>query len=142
MTADEQALSQIVTKLEEAWNAGDSAAFASYFTDDASFIHIFGGQLDGRTAIQAIHRQIFDTIYKGSRNRFTLQRIRFIRSDVAIVYVQAHLKFQEGGEPREIQARPTMTAVKENGNWQVVAFQNTRISEPPAAIRASGGQAS
>ena len=67
MTTDEQALSQIVAKLEEAWNAGDSAAFASYFTDDATFIHIFGGQLDGRTAIQAIHRQIFDTIYKGSR---------------------------------------------------------------------------
>jgi uncharacterized protein (TIGR02246 family) len=50
MTTDERALSQIVAKLEEAWNAGDSAAFASDFTDDASFIHIHGGRLDGRPA--------------------------------------------------------------------------------------------
>ena len=142
MTTDEQALSQIVAKLEEAWNAGDSAAFASYFTDDATFIHIFGGQLDGRTAIQAIHRQIFDTIYKGSRNHFTLQRIRFLRPDVTMVFVHAHLKFNEGGEPHEILTRPTLVVVKENGKCQAAAFQNTRISEPPAAIKAPGGQAS
>jgi uncharacterized protein (TIGR02246 family) len=137
MTADEQALSQIVAKLEQAWNAGDSAAFASYFIDDATFIHIFGGQLDGRTAIEAIHRQIFDTIYKGSRNHYTLQRIRFIRSDVALVFVHARLQFSEGGEPREILARPTMMAIKETGKWQVAAFQNTRITEPPAAVKGS-----
>ena len=138
MTTDEQALSQIVAKLEEAWNAGDSAAFTSYFTDDATFIHIFGGQLDGRTAIQAIHRQIFDTIYKGSRNHFTLQRIRFLRPDVAMVFVHAHLKFNDCGQPRKILARPTLVVVKENGRWQAAAFQNTWISEPPAAIKAPG----
>jgi len=142
VTTDEQALSQIVAKLEEAWNAGDSAAFASYFTDDATFIHIFGGQLDGRTAIQAIHRQIFDTIYKGNRNHYTLQRIRFLRPDVTMVFVHAHLKFNEGGEPHEILTRPTLVVVKENGKCQAAAFQNTRISEPPAAIKAPGGQAS
>ena len=139
MTTDEQALSDIVKKLEDAWNAGDSAAFTSYFTHDATFIHIFGGQLDGHTAIEAAHRQIFDTIYKGSRNRYTVQRIRFIRPDVALVFLHAHLKFSEGGQPREILARPTLVVVKESGKWQAVAFQNTRISEPPSAIRASTG---
>jgi uncharacterized protein (TIGR02246 family) len=142
MTTDERALSQIVAKLEEAWNAGDSAAFASDFTDDASFIHIYGGRLDGRPAIEAVHRQIFDTIYKGSHNHYMLQGIRFIRPDVAIVFVQARLKFYEAREAREIQARPTMIAVRENGRWQLAAFQNTRISEMPAAVKTPGGHAS
>jgi len=53
MTKDEQAISQIVTQLEAAWNAGDSLKWASHFKNDASFIHIYGGQLDERGAIEA-----------------------------------------------------------------------------------------
>ena len=137
MTTDEQAISNLVGQLEAAWNEGESISFASHFTDDASFIHIYGGQIDGRIAIEGLHRQIFDTVYKGSRNNYTLQDIRFVRPDVAIALIRAHLKFYERGEAREIQARPTMVAVMENGKWQVAAFQNTRISEMPAAGKTS-----
>lgn len=136
MTADEQAIRTMVGQLEAAWNAGDSIGFASPFTDDATFIHIFGGEIDGRVAIEAIHRQIFDTLYEGSHNSYTVLGIRFVRPDVAIAYIRAHLKFSEGGEPREIHARPTMVATKENGKWRLVAFQNTRISEMPGAAKA------
>jgi len=76
-------------------------------------------------------------VYKGSHNNYTLQAIRFVRPDVAITFVRADLEFYEGGEPREIHARPTMVVVKDNGRWQVVAFQNTRISEMPATMKIS-----
>ena len=142
MTIDEGAIRELVKQLEAAWNAGDSISRASHFTDDAIFIHIFGGQLDGRVAIEAVHRQIFDTTYRGSLNNYSLQRIRFIRPDVAIVLVRAHLKFQAGDEAREIHARPTMVASKENGRLQIVAFQNTNISEMPVAAHAEGHPAS
>jgi uncharacterized protein (TIGR02246 family) len=135
MTEDEQAIGKIVGQLEAAWNASDSAGFAAPFMDDATFIHIYGGQLDGRGAIEASHRQIFDTIYKGSYGKFTIQRIRFVRPDVAIVLVQGYLKFHEGGETREMHARPTIIAEKQNRTWRIVALQNTRVSEMPGAIR-------
>ncbi len=135
MTNDEQAISEMVSQLEAAWNAGDSLKWASHFTNDASFIHIYGGQLDGRRAIEAAHRAIFDTIYKSSHNSYTLEQIRFIRPDVALAVIRAHLEFYEGSERREINARPTLLAVNDNGTWQVAAFQNTRISELPAAMR-------
>ena len=141
MTADEQAISEIVRQLEAAWNAGDSISFASHFTDDASFIHIYRGQLDGRVAIEAAHRQIFDTIYRGSHNDYTLQGIRFIRPDVAMALVRAHLRFQAGDEAREIHARPAMVASKDNGRWRIVAFQITAVSEMPGAIKAQSSRA-
>jgi uncharacterized protein (TIGR02246 family) len=133
MTGDQQAIQNVIKQIEAAWNAGDSEAFAAPFAEDANFIHIFGGQLDGRRAIEASHRHIFDTIYKGSHVSFALQSVRFVRSDVAIVFTRAHLKFYEGNESREVDARPTFIMVREQGAWQVVAFQNTRISEMPAA---------
>jgi uncharacterized protein (TIGR02246 family) len=139
MSTDEQAIGKIVSELEAAWNAGDGAAFASYFADDASFIHIYGGELLGRAAIEAAHRQILGGIYENSRNKYTLLGIKFLRPDVVLARVQAHLQFYEGGAPREIHARPTLVAARDNGKWQLVAFQNTRITEMPASVLAAGG---
>ncbi|HET7841508.1 MAG TPA: SgcJ/EcaC family oxidoreductase [Terriglobia bacterium] len=137
MTQDEQAITEIVKKLEGAWNASDSKTWTSHFAPDAVFIHIFGGQLDGHEAIETAHRAIFDTIYKGSRNHYTVQGIRFLRTDVALAFVEAHLQFSEGGQPREIHARPTLTLVKQDARWLIAMFQNTRISEMPRAVRST-----
>ena len=59
MTTDEGATQAILQQFETAWNAYDSVSIAALFADDANFIHIFGGQLDGRTAIEAAHRLSF-----------------------------------------------------------------------------------
>ena len=137
MSTDEQTIGKIVSELEAAWNAGDGAAFASNFTDDASFIHIYGGELLGRVAIEAAHRQILGGVYKNSHNNYKLLGIKFVRPDVVVARIQAHLQFFEGGAPREIQARPTLVAARDNGKWQIVAFQNTRITEMPASVMAA-----
>jgi uncharacterized protein (TIGR02246 family) len=134
MEKDERDIQDILKQLEAAWNAYDSVSFAALFAEDANFIHIFGGQLDGRTAIEGAHAVIFNTIYRGSHASFKLRSIRFIRPDVAIVFARAHVDFTEGNESREIETRPTLIIVKEPPKWQIVTFQNTKISEvPPAA---------
>ena len=137
MTPDEQVIEEILNQLESAWNRYDSVSFSAVFAEDASFIQIFGGQLDGRPAIEAVHRHIFETIYRGSHASFRLRSIRFLRPDVAVVFSRAHVKFQEGNEAREIETRPTLVMVKEQDKWQIVAFQNTKISEVPAAAQAA-----
>ena len=137
ISADEQAIRAILQRLEAAWNRCDSAAFAAAFAEDATFIQIFGGQLDGRAAIDGSHRHIFETIYKGSHVKFVLRSVRFLRPEVAVVFARAELHFNEGGHPREMQTRPTLIVVKDQGKWQIVAFQNTKISEMPAAAQAA-----
>jgi uncharacterized protein (TIGR02246 family) len=137
MTADEQVINGILQHLETAWNRYDSVGFAAVFAEDANFIHIFGGQLDGRSAIEAAHQNIFETIYRGSHASFVLRSIRFLRPDVAVVFARAHVKFKEGNEAREIETRPTFVVLKEQDRWQIVAFQNTKISEVPVAAQAA-----
>ncbi len=137
MTPDEQVLQGLLQQIETAWNSYDSIRLAAVFAEDANFIQIFGGQLDGRAAIEAAHRHIFETIYRGSHATFALRSIRFVRSDVAVVFARARVTFTEGDEAREIQTRPTMVVVKEQDKWQIVTFQNTKISEVPAAAQAA-----
>lgn len=137
MTADEVAIQDILKQFEAAWNSYDSVSIAALFAEDANFIHIFGGQLDGRTAIEAAHRVIFNTIYRGSHASFMLKSIRSLRPDVAVVFAGAHVWFKEGNETREIETRPTLIVVKEQAKWQIVAFQNTKISEVPMAAQAA-----
>jgi uncharacterized protein (TIGR02246 family) len=137
MTADERSIQDILRRMEAAWNASDSAGIAALFAEDANFIQIFGGQLDGRAAIEGSHRAILDTIYKDSRARFDLREIRSVRPDVAIVFTKAAVEFKEGDEMREIKTRPTMVVEKDGDTWRIVAFQNTRISEMPAGARSA-----
>jgi uncharacterized protein (TIGR02246 family) len=137
VTADEGAIEAMLQQMEAAWNAYDSVSIAALFAEDANFIQIFGGQLDGRTAIEASHRVILNTIYRGSHALFFLRGIRFVRPEVAVVFAQAHLKFNEGNETREMQTRPTLIVVKEQGKWLIVTFQNTRISEMPMPAQAA-----
>ena len=133
MTSDERALHEMVYHLEAAWNAADGQSFAEAFAEDADFIHLLGGYYTGRTAIEAGHRMILGTIYKGSTVRYSVEKIRFIRSDIAIVSLRQYLQFYEGGAPSELEARPTIVAEKRDGKWQIVNLQNTRITETGAS---------
>lgn len=129
MTTEERPLHEVVEQLESPWNNSDSVAWASLFAEDADFIHILGGHFQGRTDIERGHRTIFDGIYKGSRNKFTVEKVRPVRPDIAIVFVRANLRWYLNGAEQDIQARPTLVAHKQgNGEWEIVAFQNTLIT--------------
>jgi uncharacterized protein (TIGR02246 family) len=129
MTSEERALHTLVYQLESAWNAGDDDAFAGLFAEDADLIHILGGYYSGRSAIRAGHRMIFGTIYKGSSVHYSVEKIKFLRPEIALVFLRQHLEFAEGTAVEELDARPTILAEKIDDKWRIVALQNTRISE-------------
>jgi uncharacterized protein (TIGR02246 family) len=144
---DEAAVAEIVQQLERAWNAGDSASFASHFKEDADFVDILGRHHQSRAAVQAGHREIFETIYRGSRNQYVLEGARFVRPDVVVAFVRSTLLSRLGdavddpgraalskGELREAQARPTLILEKQNGQWKIAAFQNTKIAQGSSQI--------
>jgi uncharacterized protein (TIGR02246 family) len=138
VTSEERALHGMVYQLEAAWNAADSASFAALFAEDADFIHILGGYYTGRAAIEAGHRMIFGTIYKGSSVRYSVEKIRFLRPDVAIIFLRKFLQFPEGGVATELEARPTIIAEGVDGSWRIVALQNTRITEAGGPQKEAG----
>lgn len=127
MPNDDQALREIVQQLEASWNTSDSVAWSKFFAEDADFIHILGGHFHGREAIEQGHRLIFDTVYKGSVNRFQVEKIRFAGPDVTIVFLFATLRVNNPGMPPQLYARPTLIAQRRGGRWEIVTFQNTMV---------------
>ena len=84
----------------------------------------------GRETIAAGHRRLFDAVYKGSNNTYTVEDLRFIRPDVAVARVRAHLKLPLGSPgSQEADARSTWLLARDDGQWQVVSFQNTPLVE-------------
>lgn len=121
----EKELRALVAHLQDCWNRYDSQSYASVFEEDADFIHILGAYYNGRDNIERGHRAIFDTIYKGSHNRLEVQKIRMVRDDVAVVFLQSTLQFFQGDGEVTIKSRPTLLAEWRNGRWEIAAFQNT-----------------
>jgi len=97
MTTEERPLHELVETLETAWNVSNRVAGAALFAEDADFIRILGRHYPGRVAVEQSHRTIFDTIYKGSHNSYTVAGVRFIRPDLAAVFIHAHLKWHSNG---------------------------------------------
>ncbi len=125
---DEATIRAIIIGLRDAWNAGDSKAWGVHFAEDADYVIINGMRIKGRAAINSGHQRIFDTIYKGSVLAVLNESVRFIHDDVAVAHVEWHLKYRQGDTPREHKAMCTMVMTKQNGQWTVMAFQNTQIA--------------
>jgi uncharacterized protein (TIGR02246 family) len=133
MTNEERALHKLVYQLESSWNAGDGDAFASLFAENADVIHILGGYYTGRETIRAGHRMIFGTIYKGSTVHYRVEKIKFLRPEIALIFLRQHLELGEAAPVEELDARPTIVAEKAEEVWRIVLLQNTRISEVGSA---------
>src|SRR5262249_42655871 len=126
---DEGRLRNIVQAMQSGWNAGDGKAFAAPFAEDANYVVVNGRHVKGRETIAEGHKGIFSSIYKGSTLAGTIQEIRFFRPDVAYVRVEWHLKFKKGVDWQESEATNTMILTKDDGQWKIVAFQNTPLEK-------------
>ena len=81
---DQQIVAEIVSELENAWNAADGDAFARPFAEDADFVNIRGEHHRTRGAIAKGHHAILSTIYKGSVVRFQVAAVRAIAPGVIL----------------------------------------------------------
>ena len=57
-----------------------------------------------------------------------VEKVRFVGPEVAIVFVFATLVTLAPGIPPQLNARPTLVLQQRDGEWKIVAFQNTRIA--------------
>lgn len=141
---DDRALRALVARCEAAWNAGDARAWAANMAEDVYLTSVLGDRYHGRDLLESGHRYVFDTIYKGSAIALTVEAIRFVRPDVALVHLHQRLmsRLPPGAaastarqrlmseEMHETQARASLLVVKDGGSWQVLSFQNTGIASP------------
>jgi uncharacterized protein (TIGR02246 family) len=132
---DEAAIRAVVQSLADAWTAGDGGKFGAPFVTDADYTVWNGIYLSGREAIAQGHQQIFDTFYKDTKLQFDIRKIRFLGDTVAIVHTFGRMVKKSEEFPKEPQVVPVFVMSRENGKWQIIAFQNTTIQKPLAAAK-------
>ncbi|WP_432845829.1 SgcJ/EcaC family oxidoreductase [Amycolatopsis sp. CA-161197] len=134
MTDREEVLT-VLSRLADAWNSGDAAAYASLFTEDADYVTFFGMRLPGRELIESSHRALFEGPLRGSKIGGPGDAsVRFPAEDVAVV-VSGGGSALDGGDAVAQGRESTLTfvLVRSGTGWLITAFQNTRVSDPRAA---------
>src|SRR3954451_4853916 len=115
----------IVQSLEDAWNAADGQAFAAPFADDADFVDIRGDFHRGKQAIAFGHQTIFESIYKGSRNKMELLQARHLTPRAIVGQVSASLSVPAGPLAGENKSIFTIVLAEGEAGWQIAALHNT-----------------
>ncbi len=120
---------EVLSRLEEAWNAGDGGAFGAQYAADASFITIRGEHLVGADAIGSGHAGIFASIYAGSVNRMDLVRAERLADGVVLAVSTNTLTCPNG--PLQGVHRAVSTSVLTHGAaaapWRVASTHNTLV---------------
>lgn len=131
--ADEAAICRLVDLFTEGWNAKKGETCARPFALEADFINIMGLKACGRDLIARGHDEILSTIFRDTRISSTVESLRFIRPDVAVVDVTFTLQAQGKGPLPFTKSSAGLVVTKEGDSRSIVNFRNMIPFERPAA---------
>jgi uncharacterized protein (TIGR02246 family) len=128
--ADEAAIRDLATQYTTAWNSGDASKAAAVYTDDAVFVNVRGTPSMGRAEIERNMAQDLSGEMKGSTFDATMDTIRFIRADIALV--QGTTSITGGKAPPEgLKGHYLLVATKQGGAWKALAVHAAAMPPPP-----------
>ena len=82
---EERAIRELNAAVEAGWNKHDASAMDQPFVADCDFVNVFGEWISGHDKLVKTHTALFAGPLRESYKRFTVEKIRFVRPDVAIV---------------------------------------------------------
>jgi uncharacterized protein (TIGR02246 family) len=143
---DQEAIRQVETAQEVAWNAHDGHAYAQLFTEDADCVNVLGWHWRGRAEIERKLTQAFAYIFATSRLHIDDVSVRPLSSDIAIASVTWSMtgaRSPDGSGSNIPQKGIQMQVLaKVSDRWRIVSFQNTnKVPERPFPTDGSTGQA-
>lgn len=118
---EEQAIKAVLARFYEGWNAHDADKMVSAYADDIDHINVFGEWHQGKAAIKEDIVQLHAGTGKNSHKDYTIEKLRFIKPDVAVATVRSVSAL--GGNIG------TYVMTKDTGQWLVVNFTNV-IDKP------------
>lgn len=129
--ADEAAIRRLVSEMTDGFNRHDAAAYMRLYTPDADFVSVRGEKAKGRSHAEQELAAIFKTRAKEATLKTKEVDVRFIRPDVALVHVTNELGGLVAPDGRKLPPHDETSLrvfVKNDGTWQVTAFQNTLVA--------------
>jgi uncharacterized protein (TIGR02246 family) len=97
---DEASVRALTDALVAAWDAHDAAGWAALFDADAEMILPRGLRVSGQDAIEDGHAGVFATIYQDTTLDISVDHIRFLTPDVALVGFQQTIMAAPGTTPQ------------------------------------------
>ena len=107
--------------------------------EHADFLNVFGGWTQGTAEFtKRISTPQGAAFFKGKTREHTIESIRFVRPDVAIVIVK-FFNARDNGKLTGEDTRASYVLTKEGGQWEMTLFHNTPIvpgrgGNPPAKL--------
>ena len=127
-SAEEAAVRALYQQLMDGWNQGSGDAFAAVFTEDGDLVGFDGTHLKGRQEIAPFHQQLFGKWMKGSRLVGQVKDVRLLHPDIAVMHAVGSTVMRGKSEPvPERDSIQTLVATRQDGEWRLAAFQNTRL---------------
>lgn len=134
----ESAIRSSLDRLAQAWNAPDANAWAQQYWPDGELTNILGLVYATPADIRDRTAEILAGPFRGSHFAYTVRRIRFIGTDAAIVDTNITVTGFRGlpgiapTRPGELVTRMKHVYQRRNGNWLILASQNTAVASASA----------
>jgi len=119
---DELAVRSVLAASTAAFNRHEANLTPNGYSDDFDAVNPAGGRVAGKPDLG----NAFQTYLKNARKSETVQRIRFIRPDVALV--DAEYEFTGTNIRPDPKGLETIVLVKKDGSWVIAAL---RMMVPP-----------
>jgi uncharacterized protein (TIGR02246 family) len=106
--------------------------FDSTFTKDCDYITFQGQHLKGAEENFEAHKKLSALwIFKGCKLEGKIVSVKFLAPHIATVIATGGIKFRfQKKLPSNRLSINSYVFVKEDGNWKIASFQNTRIQGP------------
>jgi uncharacterized protein (TIGR02246 family) len=125
---DEAAVRSLYTQLMDGWNRGSAEAFSAPFAEDGHLVAFDGTHFKGRDEIVSFHQPLFDKWLRGTRLVGEVESVRFLSPHVALMHARGGTIMRGKSRPSpERDSIQTLVAFRREGDWRLVAFQNTRV---------------
>lgn len=130
--AEEAVIRDLYARYDAAWNKGDVKALVAAWADDADHVEPDGRVISGRAALEKDLATRFASDLRGTRSVQTVEAVRLIKPDVAVVdaaYEVTGAQDAEGKPLPPLKGRYLDLWMKRGNTWQII------IDRPVAALR-------
>lgn len=126
---DEIAINQIVESMQNGWNAKSGEQFATNFAEEHDYL-VWNGIYtpnSSKTHNAETHQWLYDGPYKKMDIELKLDKVRFVKPDVALVHVLTSGHDTGGTIPPFPTHLITMVLKKSVQKWEIVSFHNLDV---------------
>lgn len=134
-SSDREAILGLIEAFAAGWGHRDAHGLSMLWRADGDFTVPDGTLLKGRTQIETFYASVFATGYGGSRARATIDQVRFLCADFAVIDGQIEITGRFANKQELPPERGYFTAIvqKFSRHWEIVV---NREMEPPLGPQA------